>query len=290
MLATSSTPRLSHATFATTLSTFEQELRVAYNETQQASPDAQIKGGKLSIILPSSLVRSFFVPTTTRIADCLRGLKGDPALSGLRYVFLVGGFSSSPLVQQVVRAEVEGGGCAVVASMRPDVAIVKGAVLFANNTQAFSTRKARLTYGIIIAVVYDALDPEHVRRRSVSPVFDEDGREMIEEFSRHVIRGDDVPADRTFPMQSYKPIRASQVEITLKIFASHRKDIRFPDKDVSFALGSVTVPLNMDIALETRRVHVHFSFGGTELSVKCYREEDGNKIGQVQLSIVQEVQ
>ena len=123
------------------------------------------------VVVPSPLVRSFFEPTIANIASCLRDIKGNELLGGIQNVFLVGGFSSSPLLQAAARGELEGEGCAVVAALRPDVAIVRGAVLFANNVEVFTTRKARLTYGIVVLTDYDPSDPEHVRRRSTRRMF-----------------------------------------------------------------------------------------------------------------------
>lgn len=106
---------------------------------------------------------------------------------------------------------------------RPNVVIATGAVLFANNARVFSTRKACLTYGTINSVEYDSRDSEHVRRCLGNPFIDHDSQEMIEEFSTHVIRGDDVPVDGAFPMQSYAPLRRSQENADVEIRASHEE-------------------------------------------------------------------
>lgn len=76
------------------------------------------------MVLPSRLVASFFTSTLKNIGDCLRDLKRQEPLADLKHVFLVGGFSSSPLVQAVARTELEGGGCDVLLAKRPGVAIV----------------------------------------------------------------------------------------------------------------------------------------------------------------------
>lgn len=115
-----------------------QELRQAYNMQHQAL-DLHVKGDKFLVVLPSLLVKSFFDTTIANIAKCLRDLKNDPSLSGLKHVFLVGGFSSSPLIQATARTELNSDGCVMAGALRPNVAIVRGAVLFANNAEV-STR------------------------------------------------------------------------------------------------------------------------------------------------------
>ena len=171
-------------------------------------------------------------------------------------MFLVGGFSSSPLVQAIATAELAGDGCEVVLAERPGVAIVKGAVLFANNAETFSTRKARLSYGMRVKSVYDPEDPEHARRRPAVPFIGNDGRERISTFvSSHVRFGEDIPVGDECKKRTYKAVSQSQI-VTLEMLASHRKDVRFPDEDSIFTLGMFTVPLDMSACFENRRVEV----------------------------------
>ena len=117
---------------------------MAYNRAQE--PQLHVKGSKYIVVLPSPLVGSFFAPAVKKISTCLGELRRNKSLAGLKYVFLVGGFSASPLIQAAARAELHGEGCVVLAALRPEVAIVRGAVPFANSAKTFVTRKARLTY------------------------------------------------------------------------------------------------------------------------------------------------
>lgn len=217
-----------------------------YNDEHDQDSQLHVKGSKFIVVLPSPLVRSFFAGTIKNIVTCLNGLKSNESLGGLKYVFLVGGFSSSPLIQQAARGVLARDVCAVVVALRPEVAIVRGAVLFANNAAAFTTRKARLSYGVNSTTVYNGDDPEHVRRRQESPLVDRNGKERIPTFSCHLEVGDDIlQQDGACSMQSYAPLRTNQSVVTLEILASHRAGIKFPDKDATFSLGRVTVPLEM---------------------------------------------
>lgn len=267
-----------------------QGLRSAYNDHHAHAHQLHVKGSKFILVLPSSLVRSFFTPTITKIATCLGNLKRQDSLRGLKYAFLVGGFSSSPLIQAVARAELGSDECAVVVAIRPDVAIVKGAVLFANNGEAFTTRKARLSYGVNSTTIYNKDDPEHVLRRKEFPAFDRNGKERISTFSSHLSVGDDVPLHGACPMLSYAPLHPNQTVVTLTILASHKADVKFPDEDTTFTLGNITAPLDMSTAFEDRGIGVQFIFGGTEVSVNCVRTSTGEKVARAVLSLVQEVE
>lgn len=234
-------------------------------------------------------MKSFFAPTIAKIATCLKNLKAQSALRGLKSVFLVGGFSSCPLVEAAARAELESEACSVIVALRPDVAIVRGAALFANNPLAFE-RKARLTYGVKCTNTYEPSNPEHIKRRSKSPSFNADGKEVIAVFSPHIKVGESIPSQGACPRRSYSPLLPHQTMVSFEILASHKKDIEFPDKDATFPLAEVRVQLNMTEDFNERGVEVEFIFGKTEFSINCFRKTTGEKVGNVELSLVQEVQ
>jgi len=67
-------------------------------------------------------------------------------------------------------------------------------------------------------------------------------------------------------------------------------DVGFPEKDTTFSVGKVTVPMDTEASFVHRAVDVQFVFGGTELSVKCTRQTTGEKVETVVFSLVQEVE
>ncbi|CAN0005050.1 unnamed protein product, partial [Scytosiphon promiscuus] len=68
-----------------------QESCQAHNSRSQA--DLHVAHKRYFVDLPSALVKSFFKPTLSTIATCLRSLKRNASMDGLKYAFLVGGFS-----------------------------------------------------------------------------------------------------------------------------------------------------------------------------------------------------
>lgn len=81
-----------------------------------------------------------------------------------------------------------------------------------------------------------------------------------------------------------------QTSVDIEVLASRNRDVRFPDKDSTFSVGKVTVPLDMKVSFVHRAVDAQFVFGGTELSVNCFRQTTGEKAGTAVLSVVQEVE
>lgn len=262
---------------------------MAHNQLRGEDSDLHVSGQNFYVILPPALVRTFFKPVIDKISECLVEMKKDPSLEGLKYVFLVGGFAGSKLVLAAARTSFEGDGCRVIASLRPGVSIVKGAVLFANTERAFS-RIARLTYGVRTTSKYDANNPEHVQRREKFPFFDEDGKERIYAFSTHINNGDDIPPGDACPKKTYLPNLKNQQNVMIRILASHKRDIRFPDKGVTFPRGEILVPLDMTVDIEKRAVEVEFIFGEAEFHVNCFRKTTGEKVGTATLAFFQEVE
>lgn len=266
---------------------FPQELCAAHNDGLQ--PALHVTATKFLVDLPSRLVRSFFAPTIGKIAKCLRGLKREPALKDLKHVFLVGGFSRCHLVEAAARAVFDGDICSVIVDLRPDVAIAKGAALFANNQSAF-VRLAKLTYGVKTTRLYDPKNPQHVKRRLTRPLLNADGEEVLHTFSTHIKMDKRIPADGTCPKHCYGPLLAHQTMVTFEILASHEKDIEFPDKDITFPLGEVTVELDMKASFDERGIEAEFIFGKAELLLKCVRVATGEQVANVAIRLVQEMQ
>lgn len=124
---------------------FTQDLRAVHNEGLAFG--CHLKGERFVLILPSLLVESFFHPSLGMIRSCLRDMRRSfhEAFESLDYVFLVGGFSISPLVEAAVRRELDG--CQLKTTLRPDVAIVRGAVIASSSSTVFdapSPSKSRL--------------------------------------------------------------------------------------------------------------------------------------------------
>ncbi|CAN0513990.1 unnamed protein product, partial [Discosporangium mesarthrocarpum] len=161
------------------------------------------------------------------ITTCLRTLQGG--VRELDHAFLVGGFSNCVMLQEAVRAELDSTGFNVLATMRPEMAIVIGAVLFAGKSMVFNTRKARLTYGVSCLSEYRDDDPEHMKRQeTVKRVGD---KQRIPVFSAHVRRGEEVPGHGKCARKIYEPVEKCQFEASVLVLASHEADVGFPDKD-----------------------------------------------------------
>ena len=266
-----------------------QELRLAYNNSAMEGIGWHVSGENFIVTLPCPLVRSLFAPTIDKISNYLDGLKRNPSLRDVKYVFMVGGFSSSPLVQAAARSSLQDDGCRVIVPPRAETVIARGAVLYANNAEIFKIRKARLTYGVKTSVPFNPDDPEHRRRENTQAVtISNTGPAWVHRFSRHLESLDDIPLDGICDRQPYRPTKSTQSEVTVEILASHQKDVRFADAATTFPLGIVNVPLNMDESFENRAIEVQLVFGGTEITVNCFRLKTGEQVAEAAIEFIQE--
>lgn len=146
-----------------------QELCDAHNSRHSTDPHRHVVRRLYVVHLPSALVTSFFTPAIKKITSCLRDLRRNVSMSGLKYVFLVGGFSSCPLLQASVRAEIEGDGCIVPPTVAPDLAIVKGAVLYATAMQMSKSSMTSLTHGVPSTTEFARHDADSVPQTAACP-------------------------------------------------------------------------------------------------------------------------
>ncbi|CAM9681303.1 unnamed protein product [Ectocarpus fasciculatus] len=117
-----------------------EELRTRYNSSRSAPH--QVKGRLFMVTLPATLVSTLFTPTIEKIAQCLRKITGMSSLRNLDRVYLVGGFSRSPLVKSMAREELQRFSGCVVDVHEPDLAIVRGAVMYPTMSTVFNSSEA----------------------------------------------------------------------------------------------------------------------------------------------------
>jgi molecular chaperone DnaK (HSP70) len=111
---------------------------------------------------------SFFDPIVDKTVRHVKDLLNEPCNSAnpVKYIYLVGGFAESEILQSRVRGEFEGRyGLHVIVPMRPQLMVVTGAVLFGlQKGSTIQSRVARYTYGFEVLNEYDEKNPEHKQR------------------------------------------------------------------------------------------------------------------------------
>ena len=122
--------------------------------------------GRTTIVMPAAFVRDFFKPNFMKIAShCQSLIEANP----VDFIFLVGGFAESELMQATVKSQFASAATKVIVPVRPGLAVLCGAVRFGKNQDVFASRVARFTYGIALANKYNASNPSFNFDRPLTP-------------------------------------------------------------------------------------------------------------------------
>jgi hypothetical protein len=181
----------------------------------------------------------------------------------MQYIYLVGGFAESKMLHKRVVAEFESRDLRVIVPMRPQLMVVKGAVLFGlQKGSAIQSRVARFTYGLGVGKRYDSVNHEHVRRGFKWAK--ENGEKVqylkTSGFSVLVNKGTQVRVLEKHSSHGYNVIDDDQTEVMFSLYSTTNSTAKFVDEIGMKQIGSVILPL-----VKGQIANVELSFGNTEI-------------------------
>ncbi|XP_076468246.1 uncharacterized protein LOC143299036 isoform X2 [Babylonia areolata] len=197
--------------------TFISEYRKHKGEVDQAvkkhgDPEVEWSLQGMLRLAPTAMKR-LFTPTLISIRQAIGDVLNHPNTRDLRYLFLVGGFAESPLLQHEVRREF-GHLLTVLIPQDVSLAVLRGAVLFGLDPKVVSVRCARLTYGVGIL---NRFDPDkHPDQKRVH----RDGTDWCTDVFDRFVGINQPMALGTSITRRYTPARAGQLLIVLNIYSS----------------------------------------------------------------------
>ncbi|WAR27204.1 HS12A-like protein, partial [Mya arenaria] len=128
----------------------------------QFDSTVSIQGDKLKVDM--SIVTNFFKTQVDSIVEHVSNLIDQSNKEDIASIVLVGGFSNCPLLQQAMKTTFD---CqAIIIPNDPDLAVLKGAVIFGHRPEMISQRVSKYTYGTNI----NAHFIEHVHRESYKEI------------------------------------------------------------------------------------------------------------------------
>jgi len=180
----------------------------------------------------------------------------------VNYVYLVGGFAESKMLQMRVKTELQSAnpGLRVIVPMRPQLMVVKGAVLFGlQKGSTIQSRVARSTYGFALSESYDASNPDHTRRGSRE--FNGETYVKVGRFERLVKQGSTVKVLESHTSVKCNPIEKDSTTIHFRLYSSSNPDVKFVDEASVIRIGEVTVP-----CIYEQKSTLAMLFGSTEIT------------------------
>ena len=183
---------------------------------------------------------------------------------GCDIMYLVGGFSTSPVLRQRIEQEF-GKHIKIVMPSQPGAAIVEGAASFGLDPKRIRSRRSRLTYGCQTCKVFD--ENRDRDQKSKRKYYEEQGDWYIcNRFSGFVLAGESVDVDEVVT-HSFFPMTADQKIVGFTFYATRKKNPRYVDESDVEKLGELDVDISSTVGTRDHPVEVSMNFGKTEIVV-----------------------
>ena len=213
------------------------------------------------LCLEPKVMTQLFQPVLNEITTHLSNLFANQQLSDIEYIFLVGGFAESVLLQESIKNQF-GRSYRIMVPQYASLAVVQGAVMFGQRPDVFESRVMTSTYGIRVNKLFlDGLHPES-KREVIGGI-----SRCKDVFFKLVRVNEVVKVGEKRQFTGFEPVSGSQKEIKIDFYQSNRADVQFvTDSGVEKAPGRGLV-LETPEAWKTKDIEINLYFGGTEIKV-----------------------
>jgi hypothetical protein len=239
-----------------------ENLRLYYTKGE-----VSVGGGYLYVDL--EIVEKLYESVITKTIAMINNLLQNKRLADVKTMFLVGGFSQAlPLRKAINDAFPE---MRILTPREGELAIMKGAVTFAQNPNILSARVMAKTYGIDIN---EQFCPE---KHPVEKRTNIEGVDFCEDVFDALVKEDEevkVGEKRTF---FFSPVHPQQTVARLKFFSTEKRNVAFitdPDviaENVEFEVISPDISKGIE-----RKIELDVYFGGTEIKVSAMDVSSGS--------------
>ncbi|XP_032551336.1 heat shock 70 kDa protein 12A isoform X2 [Chiroxiphia lanceolata] len=205
-------------------------------------------------------MNALFKPTIDQIVQHLSEVFDKPEVTNVKFLFLVGGFAESPLLQQAVQSAF-GSRCRVIIPQDVGLTILKGAVLFGLDPAVIKVRRSPLTYGV--GVLNRFVEGKHPPEKLLV----KDGTRWCTDVFDKFISADQSVALGETVTRSYTPAKPSQLVIVINIYSSEQDNVGFITEAGVKKCGTLRLDLTgTDASVPNRReIKTLMQFGDTEI-------------------------
>ena len=245
------------------------------------------EGENARIYLTQETMNSIFTPTLNGLVKKVEEQFQKLDSRGRRcdYIFLVGGFSNSPLLQQRIKEKFEMKVKKIIIPQRATgsgAAIVEGAVSYGLNVKdaksdglnsPISRRFSRLTYGCL---VHQRFQESEDRKDKKYWSQAHNAWYCKDHFDIFIKAGDAVDIDKSVT-RTYYPMEQNQTAVDLAFYATENKQVRYTDEQGVKFIGKIVVEMPDTTDGLKREVDISVYFGGPEIQVEAEDKKSGNK-------------
>lgn len=190
---------------------------------------------------------------------------------GCDYIYLVGGFSTSPLLEQYIREQF-GEKTQVIKPSNPSAAILFGAILYAFSPEEI-IRRTRLTYGCQITTTFQS----GIHKENKKRWYEDLKRYLCEDIFDIFIKAGDIVDINARITNEYTPLACDQNVMSLKLLATKKQNVLYSDEDGVIELGELRIERSDTTSGLDWTVEVTMYFGRTEIQVEAKDIKTGNQ-------------
>ncbi|XP_029608775.1 heat shock 70 kDa protein 12A isoform X2 [Salmo trutta] len=204
-------------------------------------------------------MNALFKPTIDHIIQHLTDLFDKPEVYDIKFLFLVGGFAESPLLQQAVQNMLHGRS-RIIIPHDVGLTILKGAVLFGLDPGVIKVRRSPLTYGVGVLNRY--IEGKHPPDKMLV----KDGTRWCTDVFDTFIACDQSVALGETVKRSYTPAKPSQQVIVIHVYCSEKERVGFISEPGVRKCGTLRLDVTgTETSAARREIQTHMQFGDTEI-------------------------
>ncbi|KAK3610274.1 hypothetical protein CHS0354_029734 [Potamilus streckersoni] len=213
------------------------------------------------------LMRSLFRKVTDNIIRHVKSMLSQGAGKEVTLILMVGGFSESPFVQDVMRGEFHNkNGLKVIIPKEAGISVMNGAVIFGRNPETIQSRVLRYTYGVEILPNFEEGKHPESKKVIVSGI-----ARCVGVFSPFITMDTEVERGHKV-IQVYNTTSEYQREANLAVYTSKEKEPKFITDPGCQFLGDLNIIIP-NPTKQRRNFVAAFIFGETEISVLVLEED-----------------
>ncbi|KAL6101459.1 hspa12a [Pungitius sinensis] len=217
-------------------------------------------------------MNSLFKPTIDHIIQHLTELFEKPEVSDIKFLFLVGGFAESPLLQQAVQDMLQGRS-RIIIPHDVGLTILKGAVLFGLDPTIIKVRRSPLTYGV--GVLNRFVEGKHPPEKLLV----KDGTRWCTDVFDTFIAADQSVALGEMVKRSYTPAKPSQQVIVIHVYCSEKEKAGFISEPGVRKCGTLRLDVSGTESTAPRReIQTLMQFGDTEIRAMAVDVSTGRTV------------
>uniref|UniRef100_A0A8C1VYE5 Heat shock protein 12A n=1 Tax=Cyprinus carpio TaxID=7962 RepID=A0A8C1VYE5_CYPCA len=204
-------------------------------------------------------MNALFKPTIDHIIQHLTELFDKPEVTDIKFLFLVGGFAESPLLQQAVQKMLQGRS-RIIIPHDVGLTILKGAVLFGLDPSVIKVRRSPLTYGV--GVLNRFVEGKHPPEKMIVK---DSTRWCTDVFDTFISADQSVALGETVK-RSYTPAKPSQQVIVIHVYCSEKESVSFITDPGVRKCGTLKLDVSGTESPAARReIQTLMQFGDTEI-------------------------